>query len=187
MIGKPQTVHGVDGRVWTVDTRREWGLPTGEDGFEHDVTSTQGAVVIMASLFLFWLVLIVWKPAGVIIPWFFWVIGLIVFGYFPTRWLMKRPVIISVETAGSYDMSAERWVGQLRGLQRLREERKIIVRRLRTQGTPGHADSPLQPIELPTKVEHRPTVSLAKSQGQGQYTDLEPPTIPDLKIIKEDE
>ena len=34
----------------------------------------------------------------------------------------------------------------VRGGAKAKEELRIVVRRLRTQGTPGHADSPLQPV-----------------------------------------
>jgi hypothetical protein len=34
----------------------------------------------------------------------------------------------------------------VRGGSRAREEMRVVVRSLRTRATPGHADSPLQPV-----------------------------------------
>jgi hypothetical protein len=59
--------------------------------------------------------------------------------------LDPAPAIVA-ETAGSYDLPAERWTGNVRGRTKATEELRIVVRRLRQQGTPGHADSPLQPV-----------------------------------------
>ena len=49
---------------------------------------------------------------------------------------------------GSYDpdLPPEKWTGLVRGGAKAKEELRIVVRRLRTQGTPAHADSPLQPV-----------------------------------------
>jgi hypothetical protein len=142
-----KTVAGVDGRMWSVRRNIEWSLPaTGED-FEHDVDGGRGAaVLILSALFVFWLIIFVWKPAGVHIPWFLWAVGLIVVLFFPVRWILRRPWTVVAETEGAYDLPAERWTGMIRGVSKAREEIRIIVRRIRTQGTPGHADSPLQPV-----------------------------------------
>ena len=80
------------------------------------------------------------------IPWFLWLLAAAVVLFFPIRWYLRRPWTVVAETAGSYDLPAERWTGLVRGGSKAKEEIRIIVRRIRTQGTPGHADSPLQPV-----------------------------------------
>jgi hypothetical protein len=144
-----KTVAGVDGRMWTVRRNIEWSMPATGDDFEHDVDGGRGAaVIILSSLFVFWLILFVWAPAGVHVPWFLWVAGAIVVLFFPVRWFLRRPWTIVAETEGAYDpnLPAERWTGCVRGGSKAKEELRIVVRRIRTQGTPGHADSPLQPM-----------------------------------------
>ncbi len=142
-----KTVTGVDGRSWSVRRNIEWSVPATGDDFEHDVDGGRGAaVLILSSLFVFWLIVVVWKPTFVHVPWWLWLISIAVIGFFPVRWLLRRPWTIVAETAGSYDLPAERWTGMVRGGSKAKEELRIVVRRLRTQGTPGHADSPLQPV-----------------------------------------
>jgi hypothetical protein len=142
-----KTVTGVDGRTWSVRRNIEWSLPATGDDFEHDVDGGRGAaVLILSALFFFWLIVIVWAPADVHIPWFLWVLGTAVVLFFPVRWYLRRPWTVVAETAGNYDLPAEQWTGLVRGGAKSKEELRIVVRRLRTQGTPGHADSPLQPV-----------------------------------------
>ncbi|HZG92683.1 MAG TPA: hypothetical protein VEZ42_20925 [Pseudonocardia sp.] len=137
----------MDGRSWSVRRNIEWSVPATGDDFEHDVDGGRGAaVLILSSLFVFWLIVVVWKPTLVHIPWWLVLISIVVIGFFPFRWLLRRPWTIVAETAGSYDLPAERWTGMVRGGSKAKEELRIVVRRLRTQGTPGHADSPLQPV-----------------------------------------
>jgi hypothetical protein len=142
-----RTVNGVDGRTWSVRRNIEWSLPATGDDFEHDVDGGRGAAfLILSSLFVFWLILVVWAPAQVHIPWWLWVLAVAIALFFPVRWLLRRPWTIVAETTGSYDLPAERWTGMVRGGSKAKEELRIVIRRLRSQGTPGHADSPLQPV-----------------------------------------
>jgi hypothetical protein len=142
-----KTVIGVDGREWSVRRNIEWSVPATGDDFEHDVDGGRGAaVLILSALFVFWLLVIVWAPAQVHVPWFFWLAAAVIVGFFPVRWWLRRPWTVVAETAGSYDLPAELWTGLVRGGAKSREELRIVMRRLRTQGTPGHADSPLQPV-----------------------------------------
>lgn len=141
-----KTIAGVDGRTWSVRRKMEWTTPATGDDFEHDVDGGRGAAfLILSSLFVFWLIVVVWAPAETHIPLWMWVIFVVVVLFFPVRWLLRRPWTIVAETAGSYDLPAERWLGMVRGRSKAIEESRIVTRRLRTQGTPGHADSPLQP------------------------------------------
>ncbi len=125
----------------------EWSVPaTGED-FEHDVDGGRGAAgLVLSALFVFWVVLIIWKPAEVHIPWFYWLVLFIIVVFFPIRWILRRSWTVVAETVGGYDQPAERWTGLVRGEAKSREEMRIMKRRLETQGTPGHSDSPLQPV-----------------------------------------
>lgn len=142
-----KTVAGVDGRTWSVRRNIEWSLPATGDDFEHDVDGGRGAaVLILSALFFFWVIVVVWSPAQTHVPWFLWAAALVVVLFFPVRWYLRRPWTVVAETAGSYDIPAERWTGLVRGGSKSKEELRIVVRRLRTQGTPGHADSPLQPV-----------------------------------------
>jgi hypothetical protein len=142
-----KTITGVDGRTWSVRRNIEWSLPATGDDFEHDVDGGRGAAfLILSALFVFWLILIVWSPSQLHVPWWLWLAAVLIVGFFPFRWLLRRPWTIVAETAGSYDLPAERWTGMVRGGSKAKEELRIVQRRLRTQGTPGHADSPLQPV-----------------------------------------
>ena len=67
-------------------------------------------------------------------------------GFFPVRWYFRRPWTIVAETQGGYDLPAEHWTGMVRGQAAAREETRVVLRSLRTHATPGHADSPLQPV-----------------------------------------
>lgn len=134
-------------REWSLRRNIEWSVPaTGED-FEHDVDGGRGAAgLVLSALFVFWVVLVFWKPAEVHIPWFYWLIFFVIVVFFPIRWILRRPWTVVAETVGGYDQPAERWTGLVRGEAKSREEMRIVKRRLEIQGTPGHADSPLQPV-----------------------------------------
>ncbi|MEQ3551276.1 hypothetical protein WIS52_12415 [Pseudonocardia nematodicida] len=142
-----KTVMAADHREWQVQRHIEWTTPAVGDEFEHDVDGGRGAVVLILSMLaFFWLVLIVWAPSDVHFPWFYWIIALAGIGFFPTRWLLRRPFTIVARTQGGYDLPAEHWSGMVRGLAAAREETRVVVRSLRNRSTPGHADSPLQPV-----------------------------------------
>ena len=142
-----RTVAGADGRTWSVRRNIEWRPPATGDEFEHDVDGGRGAVLlILSALVLFWVVLLVWVPSQVHVPWYLWLVGIAIVAFFPIRWWLRRPWTVVAETEGNYEQPAERWTGLIRGGSRAREEMRIVVRRLRSQGTPAHADSPLQPV-----------------------------------------
>lgn len=143
----PRKVFDLYRREWSLRRNIEWSTPmTEDDQFEHDVDGGGGAVVlILGALVLYWVVFFVWFPA-IHFPWFYWLAVAIIIGFFPARWILRRPWTLVAETVGGYDEPAEKWSGHVRGWTRSSEELRIIKRRLETQGTPGHADSPLQPI-----------------------------------------
>lgn len=144
-----KTVAGADGRSWSVRSNIEWSTPAVGDDFEHDVDGGRGAaVMILSALFLFWVVLIVWTPSHVHIPLYLWFVAAAVVLFFPVRWYLRRPWTIVAETEGTYEdgLPAEHWSGMVRGRARAKEEMRVVARSLRTRATPGHADSPLQPV-----------------------------------------
>ncbi len=142
-----KTVIAADNREWQVRRNIEWATPAMGDEFEHDVDGGRGAMVlILSSLVLFWILVFVWLPSGVYMPWFYWLAILVIVGFFPVRWYFRRPWTIVAETQGGYDLPAEHWTGMVRGQAAAREETRVVLRSLRTRATPGHADSPLQPV-----------------------------------------
>ena len=142
-----RTVAGADGRTWSVRRNIEWHPPATGDEFEHDVDGGRGAVLlVLSALGLFWLVLFLWAPSQVNVPWYLLLAGLIVLAFFPLRWVLRRPWTLVAETPGGYDLPAEHWSGMVRGRGRAKEEMRVLVRNLRTRATPGHADSPLHPV-----------------------------------------
>jgi hypothetical protein len=147
MVTKSKTVTGSDGRTWVVKRRWEWSMPaTGED-FEHDVDGGRAAaVVILSTLFLFFVALFVWMPDDVHVPWWVLLAGLVIVGFFPFRWMMRRPWTLVAQTPGGYDLDPEHWAGKVRGVGKAREEVKVVIRMIRTRNTPGYPDSPMQPI-----------------------------------------
>ena len=143
-----KTVAGVDGRMWSVRRSVAWSLPATGDDFEHDVDGGRGAaVLILSSLFLFWVIIVVWSPGQVHVPWYIWTRrGASSCCSSPSGGGCAGPGRSSPRPRATTSSPAERWTGLIRGGSRAREEMRIVVRRLRTQGTPGHADSPLQPV-----------------------------------------
>ena len=116
---RARTVAGADGRTWSVRRNIEWKTPATGAEFEHDVDGGRGAVLlILSALFLFWVVLILWTPPLVHIPWYLWVIALAILLFFPLRWTMRRPWTLVAETSGGYDLPAEHWTGMVRGRSR---------------------------------------------------------------------
>ena len=142
-----RTVAGADGRTWSVRRNIEWRPPATGDEFEHDVDGGRGAVLLIVSaLFLFWLVLLVWSPRLLHVPWYLVLMGVVVVAFFPLRWVLRRPWTLVAETPGGYDLEAEHWSGMVRGRSRAKEETRVLIRNLKTRATPGYADSPLHPV-----------------------------------------
>lgn len=147
-----KTVIGSDGREWQVRRSILWSQPaTGEEGtFEHDVDGGGGAVIlVLSSLVLFWAVLVAWGVViNIYVPWFYWLIALLIVGFFPVRWYLRRPWMLVATTDGTYEegLPPEHWTGTVRGLGKSREETAVLVRQLRTRGTPTRTDTPLHPV-----------------------------------------
>ena len=81
---RARTVAGADGRTWSVRRNIEWKTPATGDEFEHDVDGGRGAVLlILSALFLFWVVLILWTPPLVHVPWYLWLIAVVILAVLP--------------------------------------------------------------------------------------------------------
>ena len=150
-MAAPKTVPGADGRLWVVRRNVEWHPPATGDDFEHDVDGGRGAVVlILSALFLFWIVLFLWAPTQVHVPWYLILIGIAVLLFFPGRWLARRQWTLVAETdefqLGERHMEPEHWSGMVRGRTRAKEEMRVMTRNIKNRGTPAHADSPLHPV-----------------------------------------
>jgi hypothetical protein len=145
---KSKTVIDVNGRTWQVRRNIEWSHPATGDDFEHDIDAGQGAaVLILSSLAVFWIILFVWAPPLLHVPaLLIWAAVILLLVLFPIRWWTRRQWTLVAETPGGYDKPAEKWTGLVRGSTKAREEQRVVVRMLRTQGSPAHADSPLQPV-----------------------------------------
>lgn len=136
-----------DGRTWWVRRRIEWrGIRLYEE-FEHDIEGGRGAAVLAATAVVAaWVALAVWMPDGVHVPWWLWLDAVLAVAVVAVRWFLHRSVTIVAETPESDGLPSEHWMGFVHGYRAGREEFAIAVRSLRTRATPGHADSPLQPI-----------------------------------------
>jgi hypothetical protein len=143
-----KTVIDSNGRTWQVRRSIEWSRPATGDDFEHDIDAGQGAaVLILSSLAVFWIILFVWSPPYLHVPALLvWAGVALLAVLFPARWWTRRQWTLVAETPGDYDSPAEKWTGLIRGSTKAREEQRVVVRMLETQGTPAHADSPLQPV-----------------------------------------
>ena len=149
-MARSKLVRAVDGRQWIVRKKLEWVDPSTEDDFEHDMEGGRVAAIGILSLMgLLWVALIAWwltSRGSVTVPWQVIIVLVLLAGFFPMRWVLRRPRTLLAETAGGADGSLpERWVGWVRGTQNARDEMDRTVRNLRDRGTPAYADSPLQP------------------------------------------
>jgi hypothetical protein len=142
-------VQGDDGRDWVVRAEMEWRAPATSDSFDHDVADSYGSGIAMIVVtVILALVLIVWTPADVHVP--AWVILalLLVVLFFPLRWILRRPWKVVAETEGDMtgDRPAERWVGNVRGMFRIRGEVVKIAKTIQAHSLPDF-DGPLRPVE----------------------------------------
>lgn len=141
-------IGGADGRTWTVRGRMEISPPAVGDDFEHDVHAGPTAGVGMAIIVVAMLIgLIIWTPANVYVPVWLPLAICLVLLFFPVRWLLRRPWTLVAETSGDHeDRPAERWVGQVRGVVRVRQAAARVSRDIEVYSAPDE-EGPLQPVE----------------------------------------
>jgi hypothetical protein len=141
-------VKGQDGRMWTLRSQLEWSSPATVDDFEHDVASgyTPG-IVMLAMLCVLVVALVLWTPAGVVIPtWLIYAI-VVVLAFFPVRWALRRPWRLVANTQGDDENEgAERWVGTVRGMFNIRAVTSKVARDIEVYAMPS-AEGPLHPVD----------------------------------------
>jgi hypothetical protein len=77
-----------------------------------------------------------------------WLALVLIALFFPLRWILRRPWKVVAETEGDTmgDRPAERWVGTVRGMFRVRGEVTKIGRTIQRHSLPDF-DGPLHPVE----------------------------------------
>lgn len=149
-----KVVTGTDGRTWTVRRQMLLRMPaTGDEfEFEHDVEGGNlGLYVILGLLGLFVVALISRWSSDVPMPFYIKLLFLLILGFFPVRWFLRRPWQLVAETPGIYDpenqeeKGKEHWVGTVRGVSKARDEAGIVIRTIRMRGRPGLSDGPMKP------------------------------------------
>lgn len=141
-------VKGQDGRMWTLRSQLEWSSPATVDDFEHDVASgyTPG-IVMLVMLAVLVVALVLWTPAGVIVP--SWLIAaiVVVLLFFPVRWALRRPWRLVANTQGDEEhQGAERWVGTVRGMVNIRTVTSKVARDIEVYAMPS-TEGPLHPVD----------------------------------------
>ncbi|HEX3650406.1 MAG TPA: DUF983 domain-containing protein, partial [Pseudonocardiaceae bacterium] len=123
-------VKGRDGRMWTLRSQMEWSTPATVDDFEHDVSSGYApGIVMLAMLCVLVVALVLWTPAGVVIPVWLIVALVVVLAFFPLRWALRRPWQLVANTRGDgEELGAEQWVGTVRGMVNIRTVTAKVAR-----------------------------------------------------------
>jgi hypothetical protein len=141
-------VRGQDGRMWTLRSQLEWATPATVDDFEHDVASgyTPG-IVMLAMLAVLVVALVLWTPAGVVVPaWLIFAV-IVVLAFFPLRWALRRPWRLVANTRGDHEeQGAERWVGTVRGMFNIRTATAKVARDIEVYAMPS-SEGPLHPVD----------------------------------------
>lgn len=142
-----RVVRGGDGREWVVKGTMEWRNPALGDEFEHDAAGSYApGIFMMCVAALLGVVLVIWMPPDVKVP--SWVpLGLLLlFLFFPTRWMVRRPWTVVAETDGDGERPQEHWVGTIRGLFNVGGEMSRVAKSIKKYDLPDF-DGPLRPVE----------------------------------------
>jgi hypothetical protein len=142
-------VQGDDGRDWVVRADMEWRQPATTDNFDHDVAGSYGpGIAMLVVIVALGLILIVWTPAGVVVPAWVFLALMVVALFFPLRWVLRRPWTVVAETEGDLagDRPSERWVGTVRGMFTVRGEVVKIAKTIQRHSLPDF-EGPLHPVE----------------------------------------
>jgi Mg2+/Co2+ transporter CorB len=146
-------VRGRDGREWTLRTAMEWRKPATANDFEHDVAGGQVAAAIMlVVVFIFAVVLVgwltLWRPDVLILPYWVPLLLLLFALFFPTRWVLRRPWKVVAETDGDdiEHLPAEKWVGTVRGMLKVRGELGELKRQIKQHSQPRE-EGALRPVD----------------------------------------
>lgn len=150
MFSRAKDITGIKGRTWTVSRELMREMPAGvgiDADFEHDVDGGRAAdMLILSTLGLLVIILVVWRPGGVYLPWWLWLPVIAVVLFFGVRWLLRLPWKLMAHTDGDYasETSAETWVGAVRGVNKAREEVNMITKQIRKYDRPNHANGVLK-------------------------------------------
>jgi hypothetical protein len=140
-------VKGRDGRMWTLRSELEWSSPATVDDFEHDVSSGYApGIVMLAMLCALVVALVLWTPAGVVIPVWLVVALVVILAFFPLRWALRRPWQLVANTRGDgEELGAEQWVGTVRGMFNIRTVTAKVARDIEVYNMPS-PESQLYPV-----------------------------------------
>ncbi|TDQ05091.1 DUF983 domain-containing protein [Labedaea rhizosphaerae] len=143
-----RVVRGADGRMWTLRSQVEWSSPATADDFEHEFSAGYVPGIAMIVLVVaFIVVLFVWSPADVVIPWWLVLLLIALLLFFPVRWALHRPWKLVAETGEENPGEpAEKWVGTVRGVFHARQETAKIAKSIETDALPTF-EGPLHPVE----------------------------------------
>ncbi len=137
----------VDGRWWSVRSSVNWSEPVTAREFEHDVAAGHAAGVVMLVLVVgMVLTVVVWTPAGVVVP------SLLVFAFLllllvlPLAWATGRSWTIVAETPALFGEPPERWVGTVHGMTLARQHLNGIVHTLQRDGMLDDGSGPLERV-----------------------------------------
>jgi hypothetical protein len=141
-----RVVRGADDRVWTLQADMEWRTPAAAE-FEHDISSSRGSAVVLAALVVILAVtLVFWTPKDVNVPLWLILMLLLLIMFFPLRWTLRRPWLVTAATGDDGDGNpTEEWIGAVRGMFNVRTQVNRIARNIADESSPG-SDSPLRQI-----------------------------------------
>lgn len=143
-----RVVRGADGRMWTLRSQVEWRPPATADDFEHEFSAGHvPGIALIVLVVAFVVVLFVWSPADVFVPWWLVLILVVIILFFPVRWVLRRPWKLVAETGDENPgEAAEMWVGTVRGFFQARQEAQKIAKSIETDALPAF-EGPLHPVE----------------------------------------
>jgi hypothetical protein len=140
-------VRGKDERIWTVQSRINWSQPATAEQFEHDMAagyvSGVAMLVVVVALVLF---VLVWTPAGVVMPPWLVLSLLLVLMVAAMQWMLKRPWTIVADTPRTGEKESEHWVGTAHGMMAARQDTRQVVQNLEKGAMPDDGTGPLQKI-----------------------------------------
>ncbi len=142
-----RTVRAADGRRWLVRSAINWSEPDTAQEFEHDVAAGYvSGVVLLALVVGLMLTVVLWTPAGVVVPTWLVVAFLLLLLLLPAQWATGRSWTIVAETPAWDDAPPERWTGTVHGMVLARQHTLGVVRSLQHHAVPDDGRGPLQPV-----------------------------------------
>lgn len=132
-----RAVRAADGRNWTVRREINWMKTADEHAFEHDVSVSPMAGVMMTALVVLMVVAVaIWTPDGVWIPGWLIAALVVVVLLVPAQWAWYRPWIVEADTFEPLGSSGEHWEGTVRGVRASKQEVSRAAQQLQTHARP---------------------------------------------------